>query len=119
MLCDREATTAPASSRSLPLPLDARPRVLPLVGLTLNGTSSVLYGTVPELGGIGAPRARLPRCSTPAPPAAGAVAPVIYGALQQHHGMPTMMVLIAAVALLTLPLVWALRSALPEHRPTM
>lgn len=33
----------------LPLPLTAGLAVLPVIGMALNGTSSVLYGTVPEL----------------------------------------------------------------------
>jgi len=85
--------------------------VLPLIGVALNGTSSVLYGTVPELvaperrqrafsifytGGIGA----------------GALAPVLYGLASDLADVPVMMVLIAAVALITLPLTWALRPAL-------
>jgi MFS transporter, FSR family, fosmidomycin resistance protein len=33
----------------LPLPLYAGMAVLPLIGIALNGTSSIIYGTVPEL----------------------------------------------------------------------
>ena len=33
----------------LPLPLDLGLILLPAIGVALNGTSSVLYGTVPEL----------------------------------------------------------------------
>jgi len=94
-----------------PLPLIAGLAVLPLIGLALNGTSSVLYGTVPELvapekrqrafsifytGGIGA----------------GALAPVLYGLCSDLLDVPKMMVLIAAVVLVTLPLTWRLRPAL-------
>src|SRR5207302_9015821 len=95
----------------LPLPLVAGLLVLPLIGVALNGTSSVLYGTVPELvaperrqrafsifytGGIGA----------------GALAPVLYGLASDLADVPVMMVLIAVVCLVTLPLTWALRPAL-------
>jgi MFS family permease len=73
----------------------------------------VLYGTVPELvaperrqrafsifytGGVGA----------------GALAPVLYGAASDLLDVPVMMVLIAAVVLVTLPLTWGLRPALRE-----
>src|SRR6266704_466720 len=106
-----ETLTAVGILVLLPLPLFAGLLVLPLIGVALNGTSSVLYGTVPELvaperrqrafsifytGGIGA----------------GALAPVIYGLASDLADVPVMMVLIAAVALITLPLTWALRPAL-------
>jgi MFS transporter, FSR family, fosmidomycin resistance protein len=108
-----EGLTAAGILVLLPLPLIAGLAVLPLIGVALNGTSSVLYGTVPELvaperrqrafsifytGGIGA----------------GALAPVIYGAASDLFDVPVMMVLIAAVVLSTLPLTWLLRPALRE-----
>jgi MFS family permease len=106
-----EGLTAVGILALLPLPLFAGLMILPLIGVALNGTSSVLYGTVPELvaperrqrafsifytGGIGA----------------GALAPVVYGLVSDLADVPVMMVLIAAVALITLPLTWALRPAL-------
>jgi MFS family permease len=108
-----EGLTAVGIVALLPLPLFAGLLVLPLIGVALNGTSSVLYGTVPELvaperrqrafsifytGGIGA----------------GAVAPVLYGLVSDMIDVPVMMLLIAAVVLVTLPLTWALRPALRE-----
>ena len=110
-----EGLTAAGILALLPLPLFAGLAVLPLIGVALNGTSSVLYGTVPELvsperrqrafsifytGGIGA----------------GALAPVLYGAASDLADVPAMMVLIAAVVLVTLPLTWLLRPAL-RHIP--
>jgi FSR family fosmidomycin resistance protein-like MFS transporter len=106
-----EGLTAGGILALLPLPLFECLIVLPLIGVALNGTSSVLYGTVPELvaparrqrafsifytGGIGA----------------GALAPVIYGWFSDLADVPVMMVLIASVALITLPLSWTLRPAL-------
>src|SRR5256714_15139807 len=44
-----EGLTALGIIALLPLPLFAGLAVLPLIGMALNGTSSVLYGTVPEL----------------------------------------------------------------------
>lgn len=44
-----EGSTAAGMVALLALPLDVVRIVLPLVGVALNGTSSVLYGTVPEL----------------------------------------------------------------------
>ncbi len=106
-----EALTAAGILVLLPLPLLPALVVLPLIGVALNGTSSVIYGTVPELvaperrqrafsifytGGIGA----------------GALSPVLYGLVSDLIDVPVMMMLIAAIALVTLPLTWALRPAL-------
>lgn len=102
-----EGMTAAGILILLPLPLYAGLVVLPLIGMALNGTSSVLYGTVPELvaperrqrafsifytGGVGA----------------GALAPVLYGLMSDLFSVPAMMVLVAAVVLVTFPLVWRL-----------
>ena len=102
-----EGLTAAGILALLPLPLAAGLVVLPVIGMALNGTSSVLYGTVPELvapirrqrafsifytGGVGA----------------GALAPVLYGLLSDLADVPTMMVLLAAIVLVTLPLAWRL-----------
>jgi len=110
-----EGLTAAGILALLPLPLTMGLLVLPLIGVALNGTSSVLYGTVPELvaperrqrafsifytGGIGA----------------GALSPVLYGAASDLADVPVMMVLVAGVVLTTLPLTWALRPALREIR---
>ena len=85
--------------------------MLPLIGIVLNGTSSVLYGTVPELV---APdrRARAFSIFYTGTVGAGALAPVLYGLVSDAAGVPRMMVIVAAVVLLTLPLSWALRPAL-------
>ena len=106
-----EGLTALGILALLPLPLFAGLAVLPLIGMALNGTSSVLYGTVPELvaperrqrafsifytGGVGA----------------GALSPVLYGIISDMLSVPVMMVLIAAVVLTTLPLAWGLRPVL-------
>ena len=109
-----EGATALGILALLPLPLFAAFAVLPLIGVALNGTSSVLYGTVPELvapehrqrafsifytGGVGA----------------GALAPVLYGAVSDLMSVPAMMTLVAAIVLVTLPLSWILRPYL-RHR---
>jgi FSR family fosmidomycin resistance protein-like MFS transporter len=106
-----EGLTAVGIVALLPLPLFGALLVLPLIGIALNGTSSVLYGTVPELvpperrqrafgifytGGIGA----------------GALSPVLYGLVSDLIDVPVMMMLIAGVVLLTLPLSWGLRPTL-------
>jgi hypothetical protein len=44
-----EAATAAGILGLLPLSLGAALSLLPIIGVALNGTSSVLYGTVPDL----------------------------------------------------------------------
>jgi MFS family permease len=88
---------------------------LPVIGIALNGTSSVLYGTVPELvardrheqafglfytGTIGG----------------GAIAPLLYGFAGDALGPTRAILVVAMVCLLTLPLAWALRPSL-SRRP--
>jgi MFS family permease len=110
-----ELVTAAGIAALLPLPLESAMVLLPVIGVALNGTSSVLYGSVPDLvepsrhsrafgifytGTIGA----------------GAVSPAIYGLLGDAVGAPTALMVIAAVVLLTLPLTLALRPALVAAR---
>jgi MFS transporter, FSR family, fosmidomycin resistance protein len=44
-----EGATAAGILALLPLPIDAALALLPVIGVALNGTSSILYGTVPDL----------------------------------------------------------------------
>jgi MFS family permease len=106
-----EGLTAAGILALLPLPLIAGLAILPLIGVALNGTSSVLYGTVPELV---APERRQRAFSLFYTGAigAGALSPALYGLASDVAGVPSMMMLIAAVVLITLPLAWALRPAL-------
>ncbi|WP_428492652.1 MFS transporter [Rhodopila sp.] len=61
-----EVGTAAAILTILALPLAPTLAALPLLGLLLNGTSSVLYGTVPEFAASAKlPRAKLPRAKFP------------------------------------------------------
>jgi MFS family permease len=108
-----EGLTAAGILVLLPLPLLPGLIVLPLIGVALNGTSSIIYGTVPELvaperrqrafsifytGGIGA----------------GALSPILYGLASDLVDIPVMMMLIAAIVLVTLPLTWRLRPILRQ-----
>jgi MFS family permease len=102
-----EGLTAAGILALLPLPLVAGLAVLPVIGIALNGTSSVLYGTVPELVSP-ARRQRAFSIFYTGGVGAGALAPVLYGLLSDLADVPTMMVLIAAIVLVTLPLAWRL-----------
>jgi MFS transporter, FSR family, fosmidomycin resistance protein len=109
-----EGATALGIATSLLLPLGATLVVLPAIGIALNGTSSVLYGTVPEL----APADKRQRAFGlfyTGTIGAGALSPAIYGLFGDLLGIPATMLLIGAVVLITLPLAWRL-SALFKGR---
>jgi MFS family permease len=106
-----EAVTAVGIVALLPLPLAAAMVLLPVVGVALNGTSSVLYGSVPDLV---APERRTRAFGVfyTGTIGAGAVSPALYGLLGDAIGVTAALVVIAAVVLLTLPLTLLLRPAL-------
>jgi MFS family permease len=106
-----EGGTALGIVALLPLPLGFDLMLLPLIGVALNGTSSVLYGSVPELV---APerRARAFGLFYTGTIGTGAIAPAIFGLFSDALGVPAVMNLIAGVVLLTLPLTWLLSSRL-------
>jgi len=108
-----EAGTALGILALLPLPLEACYALLPLIGIVLNGTSSVLYGSMPALV---APekRARAFSIFYTGTIGTGALAPVAYGALSDHVGVRPALVVLACVVLITVPLAFALRPALAE-----
>ena len=106
-----EAATAFGIVVLLKVPLDAALVLLPLVGIALNGTSSVLYGSVPDLVEP-ARRTRAFGIFYTGTIGAGAISPAIYGLLGDAAGVPATLVVVAAVVLLTLPITLALRPAL-------
>jgi MFS family permease len=110
-----EGATALGIVALLPLPLEAMLLVLPLVGVALNGTSSVLYGSVPELV---APAARLRAFSIfyTGTVGAGAVAPALYGMLGDAVGVTRALVAVAVMVLLNVPLVGLLSRRLSARR---
>ena len=81
---------------------------MPLLGIALNGTSSVLYGSVPALV---APerRARAFGIFYTGVIGSGAAAPVLFGLIGDKLGVATTLAVIGLVPLLTLPLALALR----------
>jgi MFS transporter, FSR family, fosmidomycin resistance protein len=106
-----EGGTALGILALLPLPLTAVFFLLPLIGVALNGTSSVLYGTVPEL----APAERRARafaifytCTI----GAGAISPWLYGWVSDGIGLTATLALISVAVLLVLPLSLPLRPIL-------
>jgi MFS transporter, FSR family, fosmidomycin resistance protein len=95
----------------LPLPLEAALVLLPIIGVALNGTSSVLYGSVPDLV-TPERRARAFGVFYTGTIGAGAVAPAIYGVVGDALGVSTALMVVAGIVLLTLPLSLMLKSVL-------
>lgn len=97
------------------LPLDAAMFLLPLTGLALNGTSSVLYGTVPDF--VTAERqARAFGLFYTLVVGAGAVSPLIYGLVSDGFGVAVTLTVIGLMVLAVLPLCWLLSRALGDVR---
>jgi FSR family fosmidomycin resistance protein-like MFS transporter len=110
-----ETVTALGIVALLPLSLKASLVLLPVVGIALNGTSSVLYGSVPDLVDP-AKRQRAFGIFYTGTIGAGAVSPAIYGLLGDAVGVTSALVVVAAGVLLTLPITLALRPALASLR---
>jgi MFS transporter, FSR family, fosmidomycin resistance protein len=108
-----EGATAVGIVALLPLPLPVALALLPLIGVALNGTSSVLYGSVPDL--VAADRrARALSIFYTGTIGSGAIAPVLFGRIGDALGISPTLMLVAAAALGTLPLAALLRPALPR-----
>ena len=110
-----ELGTALMIMLALVLPLTFCMVLMPVLGIMLNGTSSVLYGTVPELTPNGR-EARAFGFFYTVTIGADAIAPTLYGAAADVIGLAGSMLLVAAIVLLILPLLAVLRPALKEHR---
>jgi MFS transporter, FSR family, fosmidomycin resistance protein len=98
-----EGGTAVAILAVLVSPLILTLSVLPLLGVMLNGTSSVLYGTVPEL----APPDRTEHAFAlfyTGTIGSGAIAPMLFGILGDSAGIDWATAATAAAAMLTIPL---------------
>ncbi len=103
-----EAATALLMAATLLLPLAPTLAVLPLLGIVLNGTSSVLYGTVPEL----APNDDTGRGFAlfyTGVIGAGGLAPIAYGVVADHSSRTVGILAAAVTAAAIVPLVLALR----------
>ncbi len=110
-VCLTEGLTTLGILSLLPLPLEAALIVLPVIGIMLNGTSSVLYGSVPELVDP-AKRTRMFGIFYTGTIGAGAVSPPLYGLVGDATSPQTALMVVAGVCLVTLPLALLLRPAL-------
>ena len=111
-----EGCTAVCIVGVLALPLGLVLPLLPVLGVMLNGTSSVLYGTVPDL----APAHRAERAFAlfyTGTIGSGAIAPVLYGVLGDAVGPHIATLATAATALAIFPLAFALAPHLAPKTP--
>ena len=95
-------------------PLSLALGVLIPLGVALNGTSSVLYGTVAEF----VRDDRQSRCYGlfyTLGSAAGATAPLVFGLLSDFAGVPTALMSVAALAITTVPVALLLDPHIARH----
>ncbi|HWK00295.1 MAG TPA: MFS transporter [Xanthobacteraceae bacterium] len=110
-----EGFTALGIVALLPLPLWGAFVLLPFIGFALNGTSSVLYGSVPDL----VPAKKRPRAFGifyTGTIGAGALSPVLYGLIGDQFGINQTLIVVACAVLLTIPLALFLRPAFRDER---
>jgi MFS family permease len=94
-------------------PITAMLVFLPLLGMVLNGTSSVLYGTVPEL----APKGNTGRAFAlfyTGVIGSGGLAPIAYGTIADHSSQMIGILSSACTAVVIVPLVLGLRTVFPR-----
>jgi MFS transporter, FSR family, fosmidomycin resistance protein len=111
-----EGMTAALIAALLPLSLEAALPLLPIIGIALNGTSSVLYGSVPDLV-TPERRARAFSVFYTGTIGAGALAPALYGLVGDAAGVSSAVLIVAAIVLLTLPLSLLLKPVLAARKP--
>lgn len=106
-----ESMTSALVALAVWLPLAGVMAMLPLLGLALNGTSSVLYGAVPELAAPGKREQAFAWFYT-GTIGAGALSPVVFGWLGDVMGVSVALLALAVIVLLTLPLAWRVQKSL-------
>jgi MFS transporter, FSR family, fosmidomycin resistance protein len=103
-----EAATALFMAATLVSPLALTLVILPILGVVLNGTSSVLYGTVPELARKGEVGRAFALFYTGVL-GAGGLAPIAYGVIADHSNKTVAILAAALTAAAIIPMVLALR----------
>ena len=108
-----EAATALGILALIPSPLPVALAILPLMGVALNGTSSVLYGTVADL--VSADRrSRAYGLYYTVTIMSSALAPSVYGVISDLAGVSTALVVVAILVLTTIPLCLVLRASVAD-----
>jgi predicted MFS family arabinose efflux permease len=110
-----EAATALFMVATLVSPLTLLLGLLPVLGVVLNGTSSILYGTVPELSRKGEAGRAFALFYTGVI-GAGGLAPIVYGAVADHSSRTVGVVASALTAAAIIPMVSMLRPFLRRAR---
>jgi FSR family fosmidomycin resistance protein-like MFS transporter len=113
-----EAATSAGILSCLALPGTAAFLLLPLVGVVLQGTSSVLYATIGDL----VEENRLPRVFGlfyTVGSLCGIAAPLVYGMIGDLAGIESAILVLGCAVLLTLPLCLGLRAAMGASRPAV
>jgi MFS family permease len=111
-----EAATAAGILLCLVVPAIGAFVLLPLIGVVLQGTSSVLYATIGDL----VEQDRLPRVIGlfyTLGALCGIAAPLVYGMIGDFAGVETAILVLGCAVLLTLPLCAALRPSLTLSHP--
>jgi MFS transporter, FSR family, fosmidomycin resistance protein len=107
-----EMATALLITATLFVPLVPMLAILPVLGVVLNGTSSVLYGTVPELAPGGGDTGRAFAFFYTCVSGSSGLAPIAYGVIADHSSQTFGILAAAVTAALIAPLALALRPAL-------
>ncbi len=110
-----EAATALLMLTTLAVPLETVLIFLPLLGIVLNGTSSVLYGTVPDLAKNGEASRAFALFYTGVI-GTGGLAPIAYGAIADHSSRADGIITAALTAVAIIPLVLGLHPILNKVR---
>jgi FSR family fosmidomycin resistance protein-like MFS transporter len=111
-----EVATAIGIATVVVSPLPVALTVLAPLGVALNGTSSVLYGTVADL--VSAERrSRAYGLYYTITLGSSALAPTLYGLVSDAAGVPATLGLVASVVLITVPLALVLRTKLAGGPP--
>jgi MFS family permease len=108
-----EAATTLGILGLIAAPLPVALAILPLTGVALNGTSSVLYGTVADLVTTDR-RSRAYGLYYTVTIATSALAPSVYGIVGDMAGVRATLVIVASVVLATIPLCLMLRASVAE-----
>jgi MFS family permease len=112
-VCLTEGFTALGILALLPLPLWGAFALLPFIGFALNGTSSVLYGSVPDLVPV-KKRQRAFGIFYTGTIGSGAISPILYGLVGDQFGVSYTLSVVAFMVLLTVPLALLLGRSLKD-----
>jgi MFS family permease len=115
IICITKLITAAGMLAVMVLPLSLTMVLLPLLGIALNGATTVTYGSVPDLV-TAEQRTRAFSIFYTGTIGAGAVAPAVSGALGDLLGLQGALVVVAALTVMTIGLALMLRPTLQAIR---